>query len=116
MWTLQAWVEGGTPAHTFRIGRGGLKTMGRAVRADFVLDAPLVSRLHCRFTTLSSGELEVDDLGSTNGTFVNGTRVKRARLQAGDRVGVGRVELVVSVDGERTGSRAGSRSLAAGSE
>ncbi len=95
MWTLQTSGEGGAQALTFRIGPGGLKTMGRAVRADFILDAPLVSRLHCRFTALPSGDLEVDDLASTNGTFVNGTRVKRAHLQTGDRVRVGRVELTV---------------------
>ena len=109
MWTLQTRVDDGAPALTFRIGPGGPKTMGRAVRADFILDAPLVSRLHCRFTALPSGDLEVDDLDSTNGTFVNGLRVKRARLQAGDRVGVGRVELVVSKDGKRARDEVGSR-------
>jgi pSer/pThr/pTyr-binding forkhead associated (FHA) protein len=108
MWTLQTTVDDGAPALTFRVGPGGLKTMGRAVRADFILDAPLVSRLHCRFAALSSGELEVDDLGSTNGTFVNGQRVDRACLRAGDRVRVGRVELVVSEDGERAKDEAGS--------
>jgi pSer/pThr/pTyr-binding forkhead associated (FHA) protein len=95
MWTLRTSADEGEQSLTFRIGPGGQKTMGRAVRADFILDAPLVSRLHCRFTALMSGELELDDLGSTNGTFVNGQRVKRARLQAGDRVRVGRVELTV---------------------
>jgi pSer/pThr/pTyr-binding forkhead associated (FHA) protein len=109
MWTLQTMVDDGAPALTFRVGPGGLKTMGRAVRADFILDAPLVSRLHCRFTTLPSGELEIDDLDSTNGTFVNDQRVKRARLQAGDRVRVGRVELIVSEDGERPKEEVGSR-------
>jgi pSer/pThr/pTyr-binding forkhead associated (FHA) protein len=95
MWTLQTEADGQREALTFRVMPGGLKTMGRAVRADFILDAPLVSRLHCRFTALASGELEVDDLRSTNGTFVNGKRVKRARLKPGDRVRVGRVELTV---------------------
>jgi len=108
MWTLQSRMDDGAPALTFRVGPGALKTMGRAVRADFILDAPLVSRLHCRFTALPSGDLEVDDLDSTNGTFVNDLRVKRARLQAGDRVRVGRVELLVSEDGERAGAEAGS--------
>jgi pSer/pThr/pTyr-binding forkhead associated (FHA) protein len=101
MWTLHARIESREKTLTFRVGPGGLKTMGRAVRADFILDAPLVSRLHCRFTALPSGELEVDDLGSTNGTFVNDRRIERARLQPGDRVRVGRVELLVSEDGGR---------------
>jgi pSer/pThr/pTyr-binding forkhead associated (FHA) protein len=108
MWTLHAKVENEEKVLTFRVGPGGLKTMGRAVRADFILDAPLVSRLHCRFTALPSGELEIDDLGSTNGTFVNDERIKRALLQAGDRVRVGRVELRVSEDGGRKGTEAGS--------
>jgi pSer/pThr/pTyr-binding forkhead associated (FHA) protein len=95
MWTLQTRLDDTGRILTFRVGPGGLKTVGRAVRADFMVDAPLVSRLHCRFTALPSGELEVDDLGSTNGTFVNDERVKRARVKAGDRVRVGRVELTV---------------------
>jgi len=109
MWTLHAVVGDEEKGLTFRVGPGGLKTMGRAVRADFILDAPLVSRLHCRFTALPSGDLEVDDLGSTNGTFVNDKRVERARLQPGDRVRVGRVELVVSKNGERSKDGVGGR-------
>jgi pSer/pThr/pTyr-binding forkhead associated (FHA) protein len=42
-----------------------------------------------------AGELEVLDLRSTNGTFVNGRRVHRSPLAHGDRLGVGRVELAV---------------------
>ena len=57
---------------TFRLLPGTLKTMGRAPRADFVVDAALVSRVHCRFTLNQGNELELEDLGSTNGTFVNG--------------------------------------------
>lgn len=95
MWILRNSPGGTDEARTFRVTPGGAKTLGRAVRADFILDAPLVSRLHCRFEALPSGELEVEDLRSTNGTFVNGKRVKKAALAAGDRVRVGRVELTV---------------------
>ena len=72
-----------------------MKTIGRAPNADFIVDATLVSRLHCR---LSAGatELQVEDLESTNGTFVNGERVERAALKSGDRLGVGEVEFVIS--------------------
>ena len=81
---------------TFRITPGGIKTVGRAVRADFILDAPLVSRVHCRFTADAQGQLVVDDLGSTNGTFVNDRRVDRAVIVTGDRVRIGRVEFVIA--------------------
>jgi len=78
----------------FRILPGNIKTIGRAPRADFIVDAALVSRLHCRLTA-GATELEVVDLDSTNGTYVNGERTPRATLQTGDRLGVGRVELTV---------------------
>ena len=71
-----------------------MKTVGRAPRADFVVDAALVSRLHCRLAA-GAGEIEATDLKSTNGTYVNGARVDRATLRDGDRLRVGAVELVV---------------------
>ena len=95
MWVLRTPDAAETP-FTFRILPGSIKTVGRAPRADFIVDAALVSRLHCRLTAGAS-ELEVVDLDSTNGTFVNGTRTTRAVLKEGDRLGVGRVELVVDL-------------------
>jgi pSer/pThr/pTyr-binding forkhead associated (FHA) protein len=95
MWILRTTDDSAGGSLTFRITRGGIKTLGRAVRADFLVDAPLVSRVHCRFTATASGDLEVEDLKSTNGTFVNGSRVKRSTLAPGDRVRVGRVEMTV---------------------
>ena len=92
-WILKAsGSEATSPA--FRVRSGGMKTVGRTPRADFILDAPLVSRLHCRLEA-GDNSLEVIDLSSTNGTYVNGKRVKRARLTSGDRLRVGRVELTV---------------------
>ena len=94
MWILKS-AEEATEPFTFRILPGNIKTIGRSSGAPFIVDAALVSRLHCR---LSAGatELQVDDLDSTNGTFVNGQRVKRSNLKEGDRLGVGRVELLIS--------------------
>jgi pSer/pThr/pTyr-binding forkhead associated (FHA) protein len=93
MWILQS---SGSPGGelTFRLSPGGIKTVGRAPRADFIVDAALVSRLHCRLEA-GDNNLDVIDLSSTNGTYVNGKRVKRARLTSGDRLRVGRVELTV---------------------
>jgi pSer/pThr/pTyr-binding forkhead associated (FHA) protein len=96
MWILQTKADGDDKGLKFRVMPGGLRTLGRAIRADFTVDEPLVSRLHCRFTAQPSGELEVEDLRSTNGTFVNDKPVKRTPLKAGDRVRVGRVELTVT--------------------
>jgi len=99
MWILRT-VDDATPEKTFRILRGGVRTLGRATGADFILDAPLVSRVHCRLTALPDGELEVKDLDSTNGTFINDQRIETARLAAGDRLRVGRVELVALRDAD----------------
>ena len=86
----------------FRITPGNVKTVGRAPRADFVVDAALVSRLHCRLAA-GAGEIEATDLKSTNGTYVNGERVDRATLREGDLLRVGAVELVVVRTGSETG-------------
>jgi pSer/pThr/pTyr-binding forkhead associated (FHA) protein len=96
MWilkTLDPPPEGGP--FTFRVTPGSIRTLGRAARADFVMDVPLVSRFHCRFTASNEGGLLLEDLDSTNGTFVNDRRVERVTLTQGDRVRVGRVELAV---------------------
>jgi pSer/pThr/pTyr-binding forkhead associated (FHA) protein len=88
MWILQS------SDATFRLRPGAIKTVGRAPRADFILDAALVSRLHCRLTA-GDDNLEVVDLKSTNGTYVNDKRIQKGHLKKGDRLRVGRVELVV---------------------
>ncbi|HEX6215470.1 MAG TPA: FHA domain-containing protein [Vicinamibacterales bacterium] len=95
MWTLQS-VEPEDVGLTFRLLPGTLKTMGRAPRADFVVDAALVSRVHCRFVLNDRGELELEDLGSTNGTFVNGKKITRATLSDGDKLTIGRVLFLVN--------------------
>ena len=95
MWILKTITED-IPERTFRILSGGIRTVGRSTGADFIVDAALVSRVHCRLSALPTGELEVRDLESTNGTYVNGARVETARLASGDKLRVGRVELVAT--------------------
>ena len=82
------------PEKTFRLLPGSVRTLGRATGADFIVDAALVSRVHCRFTALEDGGLELRDLESTNGTFVNGRRIESVRLASGDRMQIGRVQLI----------------------
>jgi len=103
MWILRSHATAEAEAFTFRIRPGTVKTIGRARGVDFIVDAPLVSRVHCRLTAGGGDRLEVEDLGSTNGTYVNGRRLSaRVPLRAGDRLGVGRVELVIERNGDRT--------------
>jgi pSer/pThr/pTyr-binding forkhead associated (FHA) protein len=102
MWILRT-SNDISPEQTFRILPGAIRTIGRATGADFIVEAALVSRVHCRVTALPGGQLEVRDLESTNGTFVNGKRVEVARLTPGDRLQVGRVELVALRDQEEAG-------------
>jgi pSer/pThr/pTyr-binding forkhead associated (FHA) protein len=97
VWILRTTSEAENE-QTFRILPNGVKTIGRAAGADFIVDAALVSRVHCRVTVSADGDLEVKDLDSTNGTFVNGSRVSIARLIPGDRIQVGRVELIALKD------------------
>ena len=93
--TMAGWMlESRDPAMVLRLPDGAVKTVGRTARADFIVEAPLVSRLHCRLTARGD-ELVVEDLSSTNGTLVNGERIDRSALKTGDVLTVGRVEFSV---------------------
>jgi diguanylate cyclase (GGDEF)-like protein len=63
-------------------------TIGRASECTIALPHPSVSRLHCRVWR-EDGRFQIEDLDSTNRTFLNGKPVTRAELRDGDRIGVG---------------------------
>ncbi|WP_415953212.1 FHA domain-containing protein [Streptomyces sp. KLOTTS4A1] len=69
------------PMRTVRIGRG--------LDNDLVIDDLVVSRRHAELEVHSDGTYEIADLGSHNGTFLNGQPVGRARVSPGDIVGIG---------------------------
>ncbi|HKP59266.1 MAG TPA: FHA domain-containing protein [Polyangiales bacterium] len=62
--------------------------VGRSSDLDMVLVEDMVSRRHAKIV-VNADQVTIQDLGSTNGTFVNGERVKRATLNDGDRVLIG---------------------------
>lgn len=93
---MPGWIlESSEPAIVLRLPENSVKTVGRTARADFIVEAPLVSRIHCRLTAAASDQLVVEDLKSTNGTLVNGKSVERSVLKTGDVLTVGRVEFRV---------------------
>ena len=73
--------------------------MGRREDCDFRIPLGDISRKHCRLIKEDEA-LKVEDLGSSNGTYVNGKRVHDAELAPGDTVQIGPVVFVVQLDGQ----------------
>jgi len=72
--------------------------IGRREDCDLRIPLGEISRKHCRL--MKDGEaLKVEDLGSSNGTYHNGTRVQSAELAPGDTLQVGSVAFVVQIEG-----------------
>jgi len=80
-------VEGPAIGQEFKID--GSATIGRSPEATVMVDDPGVSRLHARIRRNEAGAFEVEDLGSKNGTFLNGTRIEHALANLGDKIRVG---------------------------
>lgn len=76
--------------------------IGRSSELDMVLVEDMVSRKHARISA-RSGTLEIEDFGSTNGTFVNGEKINKARLREGDRVLIG-TNIIKLVHRDQVGS------------
>ena len=78
----------GRPA--IQLSPGIAKTIGRSDDADVVVDEPSLSRVHARVRMASTGAVTIEDLGSTNGTHVSGTRISAPmRLAPGDEFALG---------------------------
>ena len=64
-------------------------TIGKANDNDYIADDPQVSRHHARLLSEPDGSWLLEDLESTNGTFVNETQVIRKRITKSDRIRLG---------------------------
>ena len=83
--------------------------VGRSSELDMVLVEDMVSRRHAKLT-VTNDQIFIQDLGSTNGTFVNGEKVKRSALQEGDRILIGTsIIKVVGADPAQSQSEAKAR-------
>jgi predicted component of type VI protein secretion system len=92
-------VGGGDPIPLLR----PLLTVGRRESCDIVLRFPNVSGAHCELT-LVEGYWHVKDLGSSNGTKVNGTRVNEQRLDPGDKLSVARHHYEITYEPSKLGA------------
>ncbi len=85
----------GPKVPTIELDAGASMTVGRGQQAEVIVDDSSLSRLHARLAVDQDGQISVDDLGSTNGVFVNGTEQLSAYLMVGESVRFGRVEYLV---------------------
>lgn len=81
-------------------------TIGRAPGNDLVLPHPSVSGRHAQINKMQDGKFQIRDLGSTNGTYLNGVRISTAVAGAGDRVTIGAVTLLLGARGIEGAQRA----------
>ncbi|MFF5469680.1 FtsK/SpoIIIE domain-containing protein [Streptomyces achromogenes] len=97
----QLHVVAGPDAGGVHLLHGGRITVGRSADADVPLDDPDVSRLHCAVTVGADGRVSVADLGSTNGTSLDGTPVtdRPVRVPAGGLLRIGESALRVTASG-----------------
>jgi DNA-binding NtrC family response regulator len=93
----------GETTRVLQLDEGSEVTVGRAPESTIVVDDTRVSRCHARIVRARDG-LHVEDLGSRNGTHVNGTVVRSARraLAGGDALLLGPLELVVAAASGKT--------------
>lgn len=97
----RAWLEIDGRRHPLT---AAVTTLGRDASADIVLDDPGVSRRHAEVRISNDGphlQVVVRDLGSTNGTYLNGDQVGSEQLRDGDRLTMGRSTITFHLDGGR---------------
>jgi pSer/pThr/pTyr-binding forkhead associated (FHA) protein len=88
-------VETGPQAGLTYVLAGGDTLVGRGAECDIFLGDVTVSRHHARFS-VDGDSLRLLDLGSTNGTYVNGAWAEAYALSAGDEVIIGKFHLIVA--------------------
>ena len=86
-------IGGRLDGRVFEVAKAGA-VAGRGPGVDVVIDDPSISRRHARFAPVD-GALQVEDLGSQNGTYVGGAKVERARVEEGQQLRLGDLSFTV---------------------
>jgi len=90
-------LKNGDPRKSFSLP-SSVTVVGRRQDCDLCVPLMVISRRHCQMT-MEEDMLNIRDLGSRNGTFVNGERIDETSLYAGDEIEIGPLKFVVQVDG-----------------
>jgi len=89
---------------------GSVTVIGRRQSCDFCIPLMIVSRRHCELSQ-DGDQLLVRDLGSRNGTFLNGQQVSQGYINPGDSLRIGPVVFVVQINGDPHGIVSGNESI-----
>jgi hypothetical protein len=106
-------ISGKYQGGEYPLAEGQEIVIGRSSELDMVLVEEMVSRKHARIA-LADGTISIEDLGSTNGTFVNGEKVQQGTLREGDRVLIGTNILKVVAAPQDAQARANMKAMAVG--
>lgn len=106
-------ISGKYQGGEYPLAEGQEIVIGRSSELDMVLVEEMVSRKHARIA-LAEGAISIEDLGSTNGTFVNGEKVQQGTLREGDRVLIGTNILKVVAAPQDAQARADLKAMAVG--
>jgi pSer/pThr/pTyr-binding forkhead associated (FHA) protein len=106
-------ISGKYQGGEYPLAEGQEIVIGRSSELDMVLVEEMVSRKHARIA-LTDGTINIEDLGSTNGTFVNGEKVQQGTLREGDRVLIGTNILKVVAAPQDAEARANLKAMAVG--
>jgi len=93
-------VKRGPNAGSTFLLEGASTTVGRSTDSAVFLDDITVSRAHAMFERRDDGSWFVRDVGSLNGTYVNGEQVDETKLASGDEVQIGKFKLTFFAAGE----------------
>lgn len=81
-------ISGGLAGSMFKLTSREM-FVGRSEDTDICIDEEDVSRKHAKVETKAGGQVVITDMNSTNGTFVNGDRIRRHSLRDGDKIRIG---------------------------
>src|SRR5688500_12228926 len=92
-------LNAGTPQARELVLKEGVNTVGRSDANDFAITDPSVSGSHCQ-VIVSDGSVRLRDVGSTNGTFINGARVTEVDLKGRQQIQLGAVQVMFEPQGQ----------------